>query len=87
MLKFDAEQFFLFVCVLCYYSFLFSCSVNVQTQSNFFNFMSSNRLKLHLPFTVYGFQNNLAPTSSSVLTTSGANVHANVGGTTACSLT
>lgn len=49
--------------------------------------MSSNRLKLHLLFTVYGFQNNLAPTSSSVLTTSGANVHANVGGTTACSLT
>lgn len=36
MLKFDAEQFFLFVCVLCYYSFLFSCSVNVQTQLIFF---------------------------------------------------
>lgn len=67
--------------------FFFSCSVNVQTQSHFLNFMSSNRLKLHLLFTVYGFQNNLAPTSSSVLTTSGANVHANVGGTTACSLT
>uniref|UniRef100_A0A4W6CRV6 Uncharacterized protein n=1 Tax=Lates calcarifer TaxID=8187 RepID=A0A4W6CRV6_LATCA len=29
---------------------------------------------------VYGFQNNLAPTSGSVLTTSGANVNANLGG-------
>lgn len=29
---------------------------------------------------VYGFQNNLAPASGSVLTTSGANVNANVGG-------
>ncbi|KAI3362716.1 hypothetical protein L3Q82_001780 [Scortum barcoo] len=28
----------------------------------------------------YGFQNNLAPTSASVLTTSGANVNANLGG-------
>lgn len=36
---------------------------------------------------VYGFQNNLAPTSGSVLTTSGANVNANVGGTPAYSLT
>lgn len=32
-------------------------------------------------FLVYGFQNNLAPTSVSVLTTSGANVNANLGGT------
>lgn len=32
---------------------------------------------------VYGFQNNLAPASGSVLTTSGANVNANVGGTAA----
>uniref|UniRef100_A0A3P8WKQ1 Uncharacterized protein n=1 Tax=Cynoglossus semilaevis TaxID=244447 RepID=A0A3P8WKQ1_CYNSE len=31
-------------------------------------------------FLVYGFQNNLAPTSVSVLTTSGANVNANLGG-------
>lgn len=35
---------------------------------------------LHLYFLVYGFQNNLAPTSASVLTTSGANVNANLGG-------
>lgn len=35
-------------------------------------------------FTVYGFQNNLAPTTGSVLTTSGANVNGNVGGTAAC---
>lgn len=32
---------------------------------------------------VYGFQNNLAPVSGSVLTTSGANVNANVGGAAA----
>lgn len=32
-------------------------------------------------FTVYGFQNNLGPTSNGVLTTSGANVSATVGGT------
>lgn len=35
---------------------------------------------LHLYFLVYGFQNNLAPASASVLTTSGANVNANLGG-------
>uniref|UniRef100_A0A3B5AI11 Uncharacterized protein n=1 Tax=Stegastes partitus TaxID=144197 RepID=A0A3B5AI11_9TELE len=30
--------------------------------------------------TVYGFQNNLAPTSASVLTTNGTNINANLGG-------
>lgn len=67
--------------------FFFSCSANVQTKFQMFYFMLFNQVKLHLLFTVYGFQNNLAPTSSSVLTTSGANVHANVGGMTARSLT
>ena len=38
-------------------------------------------------FTVYGFQNNLAPTSGTVLTASGANVNANLGGTAAWFLT
>uniref|UniRef100_A0A3B5AH20 Uncharacterized protein n=1 Tax=Stegastes partitus TaxID=144197 RepID=A0A3B5AH20_9TELE len=32
--------------------------------------------------TVYGFQNNLAPTSASVLTTNGTNINANLGGKT-----
>lgn len=39
-----------------------------------------NSFDLLFPFTVYGFQNNLAPTSASILTTSGANVNASSAG-------
>lgn len=53
-----------------------------------YDFMPFNQnRKLHLLCLVYGFQNNLAPTSGSVLTTSGANINANVGGTPAYFLT